>query len=246
MTFHKEGYSSLAITVLFILVLNAFIQFFWPDTMVIKWIVYILSFALFVIIVQFFRSPKITLTKGENQVICPADGKVVVIEETTETEFLKDRRIQLSVFMSPINVHINRNPISGFVKYFKYHPGKYLVAWHPKSSTENERTTIVIENNTGVQVLFRQIAGALARRIVWYVKEGDKVDQGDQFGFIKFGSRVDVFLPLGTRINVGLGEVVKGGRTVLATLAEPVKVKEETVAVEDVAVPKSKTTRKKV
>lgn len=218
MTFHKEGYSSLAITVLFILVLNAFIQFFWPDATVVKWIIYVLSFALFVVIVQFFRSPKITLTKGESQVICPADGKVVVIEETTETEFLKDRRIQLSVFMSPINVHVNRNPISGVVKYFKYHPGKYLVAWHPKSSTENERTTIVTENSAGVQVLFRQIAGALARRIVWYVKEGDKVEQGDQFGFIKFGSRVDVFLPLGTRINVKIGDVVKGGRTVLAEL----------------------------
>src|ERR1700753_4121562 len=218
MTFHKEGYSSLAITVLFILILNAFIQFFWPDAIVIKLIVYILSFALFVIIVQFFRSPKITLTKGENQVICPADGKVVVIEESTETEFLKDRRIQLSVFMSPINVHINRNPISGFVKYFKYHPGKYLVAWHPKSSTENERTTIVIENSVGVAVLFRQIAGAMARRIVWYVKEGDVVEQGQQFGFIKFGSRVDVFLPLGSTIKVDLNQVVKGGRTVLAEL----------------------------
>jgi phosphatidylserine decarboxylase len=228
MTFHKEGYSSLAITVLFILVLNAFIQFFWPDATVVKWIVYVLSFALFVIIVQFFRSPKITLTKGENQVICPADGKVVVIEETTETEFLKDRRIQLSVFMSPLNVHINRNPISGIVKYFKYHPGKYLVAWHPKSSTENERTTIVTENSAGVQVLFRQIAGALARRIVWYVKEGDNVEQGDQFGFIKFGSRVDVFLPLGTRINVNIGDVVKGGRTVLAELISDKNVASKT------------------
>src|SRR6201995_3112075 len=230
MTFHKEGYSSLAITVLFILVLNAFIQFFWPDAMVIKWIVYILSFTLCVIIVQFFRSPKITLTKGENQVICPADGKVVVIEEATETEYLKDKRIQLSVFMSPVNVHINRNPISGVVKYFKYNPGKYLVAWHPKSSTENERTTIVIENSKGVQVLFRQIAGALARRIVWYVKEGDVVEQGQQFGFIKFGSRVDVFLPLGTKINVEIGDVVKGGRTILAELADkpaPVKTKAE-------------------
>src|ERR1700753_998877 len=123
--------------------------------------------------------------------------------------------------MSPINVHINRNPISGVVKYFKYHPGKYLVAWHPKSSTENERTTIVIENGSGVQVLFRQIAGALARRIVWYVKESDKVEQGDQFGFIKFGSRVDVFLPLGTKINVNIGDAVKGGRAVLAGIAGP-------------------------
>jgi len=189
-----------------------------PDATALKWIVYILSFALFVTIVQFFRNPHFDITIDEKTVLCPADGKVVVIEETTETEFLKDKRIQVSVFMSPINVHVNRNPISGVVKYFKYHPGKYLVAWHPKSSTENERTTVVTENANGTQVLFRQIAGALARRIVWYVKEGDKVQQGEQFGFIKFGSRVDVFLPLGSKINVEIGEVVKGGRTVLAEL----------------------------
>ncbi len=218
MTIHKEGYSSIAICILFIFVLNAFIQFFFPDYTVVRWIFYILSFALFVIILQFFRSPKITISKDERYVLCPADGKVVVIEETEEPEFLKDKRIQLSVFMSPINVHINRNPISGVVKYFKYHPGKYLVAWHPKSSTENERTTVVTENSAGVQILFRQIAGALARRIVWYVKEGDVVEQGDQFGFIKFGSRVDLFLPLGTRINVNIGDVVKGGHTILAEL----------------------------
>jgi len=232
MTIHKEGYTSIAICVLFIFVVNAVIQFYYPDAHTLRWIVYILSFALFIIILQFFRSPHFPISIDETQVLCPADGKVVVIEETDEPEFLKDRRIQLSVFMSPINVHVNRNPIAGVVKYFKYHPGKYLVAWHPKSSTENERTTIVIENSKGVSVLFRQIAGAMARRIVWYVKEGDKVDQGAQFGFIKFGSRVDVFLPLGTKINVGLGEVVKGGRTVLATLAEP-------VVAEEVAAPKA-------
>jgi len=198
-----------------------------------------------IIILQFFRSPHFHISTDETQVLCPADGKVVVIEETDEPEFLRDRRIQLSVFMSPINVHVNRNPIAGVVKYFKYHPGKYLVAWHPKSSTENERTTIVIENSKGVSVLFRQIAGAMARRIVWYVKEGDKVDQGAQFGFIKFGSRVDVFLPLGTKINVGLGEVVKGGRTVLATLAEPVKVKTEPVVEEEASQPKAKSAKKK-
>lgn len=228
MTFHKEGYTSLAICILFIFILNAFIQFYFPGAHVVKWIVYILSFFLFVIIVQFFRSPKIAIEAHNKHVLCPADGKVVVIEETEETEFLKDRRIQLSVFMSPINVHINRNPIAGVIKYFKYHKGKYLVAWHPKSSTENERTTIAIENEDGVTVLFRQIAGALARRIVWYVKEGDVVDQGEQFGFIKFGSRVDVFLPLGTEIKVELGQVVKGGRTILAELADkpaPVKTK---------------------
>lgn len=218
MTFHKEGYTSLALCILFIFVLNAAIQFFWPSATAVKWIVYILSFALFVIIVQFFRNPHFDITQDDKVVLCPADGKVVVIEETTETEYLKDKRIQISVFMSPINVHVNRNPISGVVKYFKYHPGKYLVAWHPKSSTENERTTVVTENSAGTPVLFRQIAGALARRIVWYVKEGDKVEQGDQFGFIKFGSRVDLFLPLGSKINVEIGEVVKGGVTVIAEL----------------------------
>ncbi|GAA4338085.1 phosphatidylserine decarboxylase family protein [Mucilaginibacter gynuensis] len=223
MTFHKEGYTSLAICILFIFVLNALIQFYFPQAYALKWVIYILSFLLFAIIVQFFRSPSITIAKDETQVLCPADGKVVVIEETEETEYFKDKRIQLSVFMSPVNVHVNRNPIAGVVKFFKYHPGKYLVAWHPKSSTENERTTIVIENNVGIPVLFRQIAGALARRIVWYVKEGDVVEQGDQFGFIKFGSRVDLFLPLGTKINVNIGDVVKGGRTVLAELQPAVK-----------------------
>jgi len=223
MTIHKEGYTSIALCVLVIFVANALIQFYYPSAHTLKWIVYILSGALFIIILQFFRSPRLHITTDEKSVLCPADGKVVVIEETDETEYLQDRRIQISVFMSPINVHVNRNPIAGVVKYFKYHPGKYLVAWHPKSSTENERTTIVIENSKGVPVLFRQIAGALARRIVWYVKEGDKVDQGQQFGFIKFGSRVDVFLPVGTKINVQIGEVVKGGRTVLAELSEQVK-----------------------
>ncbi|MBS1530734.1 MAG: phosphatidylserine decarboxylase family protein [Bacteroidetes bacterium] len=221
MTIHKEGYTSIALTILVIFVANAVVQFYYPSAHVIKWIVYILSAALFLIILQFFRSPKIHIAVNDKNVLCPADGKVVVIEETDETEFLKDRRIQISVFMSPVNVHVNRNPISGVVKYFKYHKGKYLVAWHPKSSTENERTTVAVQNKDDVTVLFRQIAGALARRIVWYVKEGDKVEQGQQFGFIKFGSRVDVFLPLGTKVKVGIGEVVKGGRTVLAELSEP-------------------------
>jgi phosphatidylserine decarboxylase len=218
MTIHKEGYTSIALCILFIFVLNAVIQFYLPQAIVLKWVVYILSFVLFVIIVQFFRSPSISISTDETQVLCPADGKVVVIEETEETEFLKDKRIQLSVFMSPVNVHINRNPISGVITYFKYNPGKYLVAWHPKSSTENERTTIVTQNNAGVPVLFRQIAGALARRIVWYIKEGDTVEQGEQFGFIKFGSRVDVFLPLGSEIRVEIGQKVTGGQTVLALL----------------------------
>ena len=218
MTIHKEGYTSIALCILFIFVLNAVVHYLLPDTTWLIWIIYILSFALFAIILQFFRSPAITIVKNDQHVICPADGKVVVIEETEETEFLKDKRIQVSVFMSPINVHINRNPISGIVKYYRYHPGKFLVAWHPKSSTENERTTVVIENKAGVSVLFRQIAGALARRIVCYSKEGQEAVQGEEFGFIKFGSRVDLFLPLGTEIKVGLGDTVKGGITVLAHL----------------------------
>jgi len=226
MTIHKEGYTSIALCILFIFVLNALVQFYYPQAYTVKWIIYILSFLLFIIILQFFRSPSIKVRPDEALVLCPADGKVVVIEETVETEYLKDKRIQISVFMSPVNVHVNRNPIAGVIKYFKYNAGKYLVAWHPKSSTENERTTIVIENSAGVAVLFRQIAGAMARRIVWYVNEGDKVEQGEQFGFIKFGSRVDVFLPLGSTVKVGIGEVVKGGRTILAELpkkAAPVK-----------------------
>lgn len=218
MTIHKEGYTSIALTILFIFVLNAIVQYLLPDLNWLHWVIYILSFILFVIVLQFFRSPSLMVQTNDDQVLCPADGKVVVIEETEETEFLKDRRIQISVFMSPINVHINRNPISGKVSFSKYHPGKFLVAWHPKSSTENERTTIVVENSHGVTVLYRQIAGALARRIVCYLKEGDEVVQGEQFGFIKFGSRVDVFLPLGSEINVELNQVVKGGVTVLAHL----------------------------
>lgn len=220
MTIHKEGYTSLALCILFIFVLNALVQFFYPNTNWLHWTVYIFSFFIFVIILQFFRSPGINVSVEDRHAICPADGKVVVIEETEETEFFKDRRIQISIFMSPINVHVNRYPIGGVVKYQKYHPGKFLVAWHPKSSTENERTTVVVENLKGVAILFRQIAGAMARRIVCYAKEGDMAEQGSQFGFIKFGSRVDVFLPIGTEINVKLGDAVKGGVTVLAELKD--------------------------
>lgn len=220
MTIHKEGYTTIALTILFIFVLNAVVQYLLPDYTWFIWLIYILSFALFIIVLQFFRSPAISIIKNDEHVICPADGKVVVIEETVENEYLKEKRIQVSVFMSPINVHINRNPISGIVKYYKYHPGKFLFAWNPKSSTENERTTLVIENKAGVSVLFRQIAGALARRIVCYSKEGEEAIQGEEFGFIKFGSRVDLFLPLGTDIKVGLGDTVKGGITVLAHLKQ--------------------------
>lgn len=215
MTIHKEGYTSLALTILVIFIANALVHYYSPDAEWLRWLVYIISFILFITILQFFRSPIRKWTQSDKHIICPADGKVVVIEETEETEYFKDKRVQVSIFMSPINVHVNRNPISGIVKFVKYHKGKYLVAWDPKSSTDNERTTIVIESKEGVPVLFRQIAGALARRIVWYVKEGDEVKQGDQFGFIKFGSRVDVFLPLGTKVNVKIGDTVQGGITVL-------------------------------
>ncbi len=224
MTFHKEGYTSLAICVLFIAITNIIIKYYIPDVTWFVWLWYGVSLFFLITIVQFFRSPTRTLTLDERHIICPADGKVVVIEETEEGEYFKDKRLQLSVFMSPVNVHVNRNPISGIVKYFKYHPGKYLVAWDPKSSTENERTTTVVAHEKGFEILYRQIAGALARRIVWYLKEGDQVKQAEQFGFIKFGSRVDVFLPVGTIVNVNLNEMVKGGVTVLATLPSEVEV----------------------
>lgn len=217
MKFHKEGYTSLALVVLFIFIINAVADYYNANTFV-TWTIYIVSAFLFITIVQFFRSPIKRITPDDNVVLCPADGKVVVIEEAVETEYFNDRRIQVSIFMSPINVHVNRNPISGVVSFFKYHPGKFLVAWHPKSSTENERTTVVVRNKQGVEVLFRQIAGALARRIVWYVKEEQEVVQGHEFGFIKFGSRVDLFLPLGTKIDVEINDKVVGGKTIIARL----------------------------
>lgn len=178
----------------------------------------IASAIIFLLVLQFFRNPIFKIKAQPNQVIAPADGKVVVIEETTEEEFLKDRRIQISIFMSPVNVHVNRTPVKGVVEFFKYHAGKYLVAWHPKSSTENERTTMVLKTESGIPVLVRQIAGAVARRIKWYVKEGDYLGHGEEFGFIKFGSRVDVFLPVDTKILVKEGDKTRGGRTVLAEL----------------------------
>jgi phosphatidylserine decarboxylase len=215
---HKEGQASIFITLVFLFLLNTGVYFLFPENEVIKNIFILLSIAFLIIILQFFRNPSVSISKNEHHVLSPADGKVVVIEEVEETEFFHEKRIQVSVFMSPFNVHVNRNPIGGVVKYFKYHKGKYLVAWHPKSSTENERTTTVIENKNNIQILFRQIAGALAKRIVWYVKEGQTVDQGDEMGFIKFGSRVDVFLPIGTKITVELNQVVKGGKTILAEI----------------------------
>ncbi len=221
MNIHKEGKGTLFIVLVALTILNAAIMYFLPEQRIIQGILLTVSVAFYGFILQFFRNPTIQKVRNTNQIIAPADGKVVVIEETEENEYFKDKRIQISIFMSPLNVHVNRNPIDGIVKYFKYHPGKFLVAWHPKSSTDNERTTIVTEHpQNGHEILFRQIAGAVARRIVWYVDKGSKVNQSDEFGFIKFGSRVDVFLPLGTEINVNIDDKTKGGRTVLATFKD--------------------------
>jgi phosphatidylserine decarboxylase len=192
--------------------------YFFPESAYAREIVIVITSLFYLIILQFFRVPKRVTPINPKHVIAPADGKVVVIEETVESEYFKGPRRQVSIFMSPINVHVNFNPISGIVSYFKYHPGKYLVAWHPKSSTENERTTVVVKNEAGTEVLFRQIAGALAKRICWYVKEGDSVTQGNEFGFIKFGSRIDIYLPLDAEICVNLNDKPVGGETVIAVL----------------------------
>ncbi len=216
MTFHKEGVPSLIITILFIIALNAIIYFFLNEYFIVSILGYVISGFLLITILQFFRSPKRNFVTRDGEIISPADGKVVVIEEVEETEYFNDKRLQVSVFMSPINVHINRYPISGLLKYYKYHPGLYLVAWHPKSSTENERTTIVVEDDKGRNVLYRQIAGAMARRIVFFGKEGTSVKQTDECGFIKFGSRVDLLLPLDAQLNVKLNDKVKGGISTIA------------------------------
>lgn len=196
--------------------INFAVSYFLPELRLVQNLVIGVSVIFYLLILQFFRNPVFDISRNDNQVLAPADGKVVVIEETTEAEYLRDRRKQVSIFMSPVNVHVNRMPVGGVISYFKYHPGKYLVAWHPKSSTENERTTVVAKMKNGTEILFRQIAGALARRIKCYVKEGQPLQQGDEFGFIKFGSRVDVFLPLNARIVVKPGDITKGGRTVIA------------------------------
>lgn len=217
--FHKEGHKIIFIT--FVIVVASFLL---VDSFIsIKWLQIIIMITLLVILIlilQFFRNPKRHTTINEKTVVSPVDGKVVVIEEVFEKEYFKEKRIQVSVFMSPINVHVTRYPIGGNVIFSKYHPGKYLVAWHPKASEENERTTIVVENETYGKVLYRQIAGALAKRIVNYAKQNDKAVQGTDSGFIKFGSRVDLFLPLDTKINVTLNQKVRGGESVIAEINE--------------------------
>lgn len=216
MTIHKEGYKSIAITAIIFAILNLasfyFISYNWPW---LSWLIFVITLGLLLFIISFFRVPARQLTTGDNLIICPADGKVVVIEEIVDTEYFKDKRLQVSVFMSPANVHQNRNPVSGEIVYNQYHKGKYLVAWDPKSSTENERHSVVIRHHKG-ELLVKQIAGALAKRIINYLSVGQKVQQSAEYGFIKFGSRVDVLLPPGAKVKVQLNEVVKGGVTVLA------------------------------
>ena len=217
MTIHKEGYKSIAwATILFgvINIISFYFISFWSP--VLSWIIFIGTFVLLIFLISFFRIPKRNLTTGDDSVVAPADGKVVVIEEVEADEYFADRRIQVSIFMSPLNVHVNRNPVSGDVMYSEYHKGKYLVAWHPKSSTENERHTVVYKSN-GKELLIKQIAGALAKRIVNYLQAGQQVKQSEEMGFIKFGSRVDVLLPLNAKVKVKINEVVQGGITVIAT-----------------------------
>jgi phosphatidylserine decarboxylase len=218
MTIHKEGYSSIAIAGLIYILISylsfSFLSFNHPF---LAWALFILATGFFLFIVSFFRIPKRNHTMNANAIIAPADGKVVVIEETTDLEYFNDKRLQVSIFMSPANVHVNRNPINGEVLYSQYHKGKYLVAWDPKSSTENERHSVVLRNDK-TTILVKQIAGAVARRIVNYLKPGQSVVQNDEMGFIKFGSRVDLLLPSGTPVKVKIGDAVQGGVTVIANI----------------------------
>jgi phosphatidylserine decarboxylase len=220
MKLHREGYIIIAVGLTILLLIEGLNYWLYTVTGWL-WLFALLTVGVLVmayLIVQFFRVPNRKVNAGPLDIICPADGKVVVIEEVEETEYFKDKRIQVSIFMSPLNVHVNWSPIAGVIKYVRYHKGLFLVAWHPKSSTDNERTTVVVEHESGKEVLFRQIAGAVARRICYYVKEGQKIEAGAEYGFIKFGSRIDVFLPIGTELNVKVGDVVKGRLTNLGRL----------------------------
>lgn len=219
MTIHKEGRTILSSLLLILAGINLTIYYLLPDNSLALNLSIGASIIIYLLVLQFFRSPNVTTTATPQQIIAPADGKVVVIEEAEESEYLNEKRKQISIFMSPLNVHVNRSPVAGKVKFSKYHPGKYLVAWHPKSSTENERTTVVVGMQNGIDILFRQIAGAVARRIICYVKEGDELQTGQEFGFIKFGSRVDIFVPLDAEIKVDINEKTKAGKTVIAELA---------------------------
>ena len=217
MTIHKEGRPIVALFFIVLIAINLLVYYFVSSNLIVTWILGIASFLFFLFIVRFFRKPNRPLITDDNTIYAPADGTVMVIEETIEDEFFKDKRIQVSIFMSVWDIHINWFPITGIIKYFKYHPGKFLAAWLPKSSTENERTTVVLEDKNKRQILVRQIAGILARRIISYAKEGIEAKQNSELGFIRFGSRVDVFLPLDAKINVQLGQKTKGTQTVVAT-----------------------------
>ena len=219
MKIHKEGHSIIVATLSFLTILNFVLFFYVFESSIIPVIVLIGSLIFFLVILQFFRSPQKNFSRNDNYVICPADGKIVVIEKTVENEYFNDQRVQVSIFMSPTNVHINWYPVSGRIKFLRFHLGKKLVAWHPKASTENERTTVVIEKENKTEIMVRQIAGAVARRIVCYPQENDMVRQCAEMGFIKFGSRVDVFLPTDALLNVDLNQKVRGGETVIAQLA---------------------------
>lgn len=213
--FHKEGFKIIAVTIAILIAVNV-LSFLFVSQTWLQQLILIVSVIVLVMILQFFRNPKRSTAVSDDMIIAPVDGKVVAIEEVFEKEYFKEKRLQVSVFMSPVNVHVTRHPVNGTVVYSKYHPGKYLVAWHPKSSEENERTTVVVKNNSIGEILYRQIAGAMAKRIVNYVKVGDEVIQGSDSGFIKFGSRVDLLLPIDTKLNVQLNQKVKGGLTVIA------------------------------
>ncbi len=219
MTLHREGTTTIIIAVIILGLIQWGNYWLYTKTEWL-WLFLLLSAGALVmlyLVVQFFRIPKRTFTFTDSDILCPADGKVVVIEEVEETEYFKDRRIQVSIFMSPLNVHANYFPISGIVKYVKYHKGLFLAAWHPKSSTDNECSTVVVQHSSGQEVLFRQIAGAVARRICYYAKEGQTAETGQEFGFIKFGSRVDVFLPIGTKLDVKINQDVKAKLTKLGS-----------------------------
>jgi phosphatidylserine decarboxylase len=218
MSIHREGYKILAFGFLLLLALNIIVNIFWADMTLFRWSFLIFSLLFYVFILFFFRLPVRTLEPVHDLVYSPADGKVVVIEETEEMEYFKDRRLQVSIFMSPFNMHSNRYPVSGKVKYVSYNPGKNMVAWHPKSSEYNERSSIVIETHDGVEILVRQIAGAVARRIVTYAKEDQEVRQGDELGFIKFGSRVDIFLPVGAEVEIPILQHVRANKSIIARI----------------------------
>lgn len=218
MTIHREGYKSIAIGALIFGTINLVVFYFFSESLAaLAWIIFFGTLGLLLFLISFFRIPNRPLTINSHSIVAPADGKVVVIEEVTDPEYFKDKRLQVSIFMSPLNVHVNRNPLDGEVVYNQYHQGKYLVAWHPKSSTENERHSVVIRKGN-TEILVKQIAGALAKRIINYLQVGQKVNQAAEMGFIKFGSRVDLLLPVGTKINVELNQMVKGGVTVVATV----------------------------